>query len=400
MLRRIELSPQLLHHTTVDQSELQLAIDGGPAVFPEGPPPWPLPDDAVRLALEEAYHNGSWGVYHGPNCRRLAQRLGDFHHLDHVLLTCSGTIAVEVALRAVGVAPGDRVLLAGYDFPGNFRSVESVGARPVLLDIRSDTWCIDAEQLAGAGRPRALLVSHLHGGMAPMRTIRTWADDQQLPVVEDVCQAPGALVDGRRAGTWGDVSVLSFGGSKLVSAGRGGAMVTASAEFMQRAKVFHQRGNEAFPLSELQAAVILPQWAALEDRNALRRHNVRRLIDACADLICLRPVACSDDWAPSYYKLAWMYDAALCGGATRETFIAAVQAEGVHLDAGFRGFALRSSRRCDRAGDLLQCRRAAEQTVLLHHPVLLKSDETIARVASALKKVVNALNGSHFKTRS
>src|SRR5262245_48632502 len=105
------------------RSSANLAIHGGPAVFPAGPPPWPLPDDAVRDALLAAYADGNWGRYHGPYCQRLAQALAEYHAVEHVTLCCSGTVAVELGLRGLGVSPGDEVILAGYDFPGNFRAV-------------------------------------------------------------------------------------------------------------------------------------------------------------------------------------------------------------------------------------------------------------------------------------
>src|SRR5205085_10640127 len=115
-----------------------------------------------------------------------------------------------------------------YDFAGNFRAVDAVGARPVLVDIDSSTWCLDAQQVASAAsdRVRAVIVSHLHGGLADMPAICEVAKAHGWSVVEDACQATAAQVHGRISGTWGDVGVLSFGGSKLLTAGRGGAVLT------------------------------------------------------------------------------------------------------------------------------------------------------------------------------
>ena len=96
----------------------------------------------------------------------------------------------------------------------------------------------------------------------------------------------------------------------------------------------------------------------------------------------------------SFYKLAWSYDASQLGDVPREQFLAAVRAEGVALDAGFRGFVKRSARRCRVAGELTESARAAEAAVILHHPVLLESAETIERVAMALEKVVFQLGST------
>jgi dTDP-4-amino-4,6-dideoxygalactose transaminase len=118
-----------------------LALDGGAPLLPEGPPAWPLADDDVRAALAAVYADGTWGRYSGPHSERLSELLGALCGAEHVWLCSSGTIAVELALRGLKVGPGDEVILGGYDFPGNFRAVEAIGARPVLVDLagRSET---------------------------------------------------------------------------------------------------------------------------------------------------------------------------------------------------------------------------------------------------------------------
>jgi perosamine synthetase len=349
--------------------------------------PWPRRDPAVLAALEEAWSDGSWGRYQGPHCQRLSDALATYHGVEHVLLCCSGTFAVELALRGLKIQAGDEVILAGYDFPGNFRAIEAIGAIPVLVDIGPDNWSIDPELLAAAIGPstKAMLVSHLHGGLANMPVIRRLADEHRVAIVEDACQSPGAMVAGRRAGTWGDVGVLSFGGSKLLTAGRGGAIIARQAEVQQRAKLFGDRGNQAFPLSELQAAVLLPQLARLDADNAQRLVAVERLLQAATDWAGLRPLVNGVHPAsPSYYKFGLHY---VAGSSDVDEFVAAAQRAGVPLDRGFRGFALRSSRRCRRVGDLPNSRRAAETCLVLHHPVLLEPAEKIAQVAAALRRV-------------
>ncbi len=188
-----------------------------------------------------------------------------------VQLCCSGTIGVELALRGCKIGPGDEVIMAAYDFPGNFRAIEATGATVVLVDIGDKSWTINSvDELEQAIRPKTkgLIVSHLHGTMAPMRVISEWATTQKIALIEDACQAPGAVVDGQPVGSWGDVSILSFGGSKLLSAGRGGAVLTNDLRIDQRMRVFRDRGNDAFAMSELQAAVLEPQLAWLDSKRA------------------------------------------------------------------------------------------------------------------------------------
>lgn len=378
---------------TIDPLRHTLAIHGGAAAVPQGPPAWPLADDEVRAALERAFADGSWGRYHGPHGDALAEALARQFACPHVALCCSGTFAVQLALRGLGVAPGDEVVLAGYDYPGNFRSVEALGAVPVLVDVDPRTASLDPAGIADAVSPltRAIVVSHLHGALAPMPDVVHLAAGYGLGVVEDGCQATGAMVAGRPVGAWGDVGVLSFGGSKLLTAGRGGAIVTRRADVHQRAKIFSEQGNSAYPLSELQAAVLLPQVARLAARNAIRGDNVRRLLGQLSDVRGLRPLAGNVvEGEPSYYKLGWMLEGGSPAGQ-REPLVAALQAEGVAIDVGFRGLARRSARRCRHVGELAASRAAAERMLVLHHPVLLEPPAVIDQVAVAVRKVLGAL---------
>ncbi len=363
---------------------------------------WPPPDEDVRLALEAAYHDGSWGQYHGPHGEGLVEDLQAQFASEHALLCSSGTIGVELALRGCGVTAGDEVVLAGYDFPGNFRAVEAVGARPVLVDVDLQSWCLDAELLTEVRRERvkAVIVSHLHGGLAEMPKIMQLAGERGWAVVEDACQQPGAQLEGRPVGSWGDVGVLSFGGSKLLTAGRGGAVLTGDAQIYQRMKVFAERGNWAFPLSELQAAVLRPQLAKLSERNSKRRGRVAAILEATPGLAkWLRPIACRANAEPAYYKLAWSLipaeseaeNEAESEPALRERLLSKLQAAGAPVDVGFRGFTRRSTRRCEKCGSLEQSERLSQSTLLLHHPVLLAEKKIAQQVGQVLDHEVRRL---------
>jgi perosamine synthetase len=378
----------------------RLAIQGGTPVLPQGPPSWPRPDEEVRAALERAYADGTWGRYHGPHCERLKTLLGELCGVSQTWLCSSGTVAVELALRGLKISAGHEVVLAAYDFPGNFRAIEAVGARPVLVDLAPGTWTLDVEQarIAINDNTRAIIVSHLHGSLADMKQLRQIADGSRIAVVEDACQVPGAMVASRSAGSWGDCGVLSFGGSKLLTAGRGGAVVTNREDVLQRIKIHCERGNDAYPLSELQAAVLTPQIPKLAEQNAQRLNAVKRLLRDCKQAAGMTPIAAAKNSdQPAFYKVPWLLtgNSDDCSGnqfeRLRSQFTTAVRAEGVALDEGFRGFARRGQERCRIVGDLANARQAAASTVMLHHPVLLESDDTIHLVAQAINKVSAAL---------
>jgi perosamine synthetase len=377
------------------------AILGGKPIRPEGPPAWPPTWEEVSRAVKQSLDEGGWGQYHGPNSRLLAERLSSYHDVEFVELCCSGTFAIELALRALQIGPGDEVILAGYDFIGNFNDVVAVGARPVLIDIDPNNWNLNPELIGEAIGPntRAVIVSHLHGGVVPMKRVVEIAHERGLRVIEDACQMPGALVEGRRAGTWGDAGVISFGGSKLLSAGRGGALLTSSPEIRQRVQVYCNRGNHAYPLSELQATVLLPQLERLDDRNRERMASVSKLAESLKPISGLRLLDNRGSSVfPGYYKLGFQYAPDEFDGLSREMFVRAARAEGIEFNAGFRAFHLcRSSRRFRKAGALEIATIADANMLVLHHPALLGGDEAIDQIARAVKRIrgwADSINGA------
>lgn len=364
---------------------------------------WPIADADVLAALATAYREGSWGKYDGPNCQNLERAIRELNQVQHAFLCSSGTIAVELALRGLKVGPGDEVILAGYDFPGNFRAVEAVGAKPVLVDFVENSWELDVSQIPLAVSPqtKAVIASHLHGSLVDMRTLTAVGREHGLAVVEDACQATGATVQGKPAGSWGDVGVHSFGGSKLLTAGRGGAIVTNREEVLQRIRIFSERGNQAFPLSELQAAVLLPQIPKLAARNETRWANVKRLINAVRGQSVFQPLALPESGdLPAFYKLGWQLVPSLNAPSDpdaeqiRQIVVQTLQQRGLPYDAGFRGFARRTSQRCRVVGELPNARKAANSTLLMHHPILLQPPEMMDQVAAELCEVAEKFSAA------
>ena len=368
----------------------QLAINGGPKSVTNPIAPWPIADQAIKQALTSLIDSHSWGLYDGQATEDLQAKMQDVFGCPHSLLTCSGTMAVELALRGVGVKPGDEVVLAAYDFPGNFRAIEAIGAMPVLVDVVEDGWVIDVSQISDAvsEKTAAILVSHLHGQLSDLRTVRE-SLPREIPVVEDCCQVPGASVDGQPCGSFGDVSAFSFGGSKLLSAGRGGALLSEDESIVSRAKHSGSRGNDAFPLSQLQAAVLIPQLDELRDRSQTRQSAVEQLVDSVAKIGGSSMIRPKTQKYSAWYKLPWL----LGGNDEREVVVSRLKAEGVPIDVGFRGFAKRTARRCRKVGDLKNAQRAAGRTVLLHHPALLESVGTRQQIVSGFEKVLSSLDG-------
>lgn len=366
------------------------AILGGRPVRPAGPPGWPRLNEAVSKVLRGMAESGEWGRYLGPYVPELSRRLAQFHSVEHALTCSSGTVAVELALHGVGVQSGDEVIVAAYDFKSNFQNILQLKAVPVLVDLHPQTRQLDVNQVESAltVKTRAILVSHLHGGVVPMPQLRQLVESRSIAIVEDACQNPGAMIDGRRAGSWGDAGVLSFGGSKLLTAGRGGAILTSKAEIAERIKRYVMRGNDAYPLSEIQAAIVLPQLDLLDEFNERRSKAVVRICAEVADL-GLSPLQLPiSRLQPGYYKLGFRYDPEQFSGLARDTFAEAMRAEGIAMDPGFRAnHLIHASRRFRAVGELAEATRADADLVVLHHPVLLEDNEAIDQIAEAVRKI-------------
>ncbi|MEZ5944766.1 MAG: DegT/DnrJ/EryC1/StrS family aminotransferase [Planctomycetaceae bacterium] len=353
-------------------------------------PVWPPRNAWLPELFSQLATDGSWGRYHGPHCHALVVALRELHQVPHVALVCSGSFGVELALRSLKLPAGSEVILSAYDYKPNFTTVLELGLRPVLVDIDPLTGQMDVSQLANTCSPitSAILASHLQGSLVDMRAVREFADENGLSVIEDACQMLGGTVQGRIAGTWGDVGVLSFGGSKLITAGRGGAVLTSRDDIAQRIKLVTQRGNDIYPLSEMQAAVLLPQLQQLTASSSERTRTVAGINELAAIEAGLTPFACSlSDSQPDYYKLGFRYSANEWGGLSRDEFCAAMQAEHIPVAEGFRGLHLiHATSRFRTAGELPHTTQADGDVVAVHHP-FLASPSAVSEWERALGRI-------------
>ena len=357
------------------------AILGGPATFAIGPPPWPPERPAVRDALLAAYADGGWGQYHGVRVNDLETRLSVRYRVPHALTCASGTLAVETALRAVGVGPGDEVIMAAYEYESNFLSIIAIGAKPVLIDICETNGNFDPAQLNAARSPatKAVLVSHIHGGFAPIDEVVAWSKNERIAVIEDAAQSPAANDVEIPKAIVADIRTLSFGGSKIVTAGRGGAMLFPNEKPFQRAKLWLNRGVQQWAaLSEIQAAVLLPQLDTLTAEVATRLCGMQVFAVNVPGLRMLP--------GDGLYKIGFEFDA-VAFGLSRDLFVKSMRAEGVAFDAGFK--ALHRSRAPSRfraIGSLPCASIAHDAIVMLHHPVMLNGHLAGQQVARAIAK--------------
>ena len=219
----------------------------------------------------------------------------------------------------------------------------------------------------------------------------TWVEqiksaNPRVVIIEDACQAPGGLLDSQPLGGLTDVATLSFGGSKLLSAGRGGALMTNREDILQRAKIFANRGNDAFPLSQLQAAALHPQFSTLSQFTQQRADAASWLKGQLRSIPGIIVPDTRPDSLPAYYKFPLLLDPENAVWP-RDRFVAALEAERIPAGQGFRGFVNRSPRRCRKTGTLVNALVAAEQTVLLHHSILQASARKLKRLVATIQKI-------------
>ncbi|HLH14443.1 MAG TPA: DegT/DnrJ/EryC1/StrS family aminotransferase [Solirubrobacteraceae bacterium] len=215
----------------------------------------------------------------------------------HAVGVSSGTEALCLALRALGIGPGDEVVVPANSFIATAEAVSLVGARPRFADVEEDTQLMSAETLARALTPAVSCVVpvHLFGRAVEMDAIVRLARERGLAVLEDCSQAHGARWRGRRVGTIGDAGTFSFYPAKNLGAwGDAGAVVTASAELAERVRLLRSHGESpryhhrvvgtTGRLDAIQAAVLRVKLARLEERNDARRRVAARLRDALAGI--------------------------------------------------------------------------------------------------------------------
>lgn len=268
---------------------------------------------------------------------RFAQRIG---HTEGVA-TSNGTVSLHLALTALGIGPGDEVIVPDFTFAASANTVIHCGATPVLMDVDEDTWCLSPETVEAAITPRtrAIMPVHVFGRVAPMRAIQAIARKHGLFVLEDCAEAHGATYDGRPVGAWSDVASFSFFANKIVTTGEGGMCVTSDAALAQRMRMLRDHGMRPerrywheevgfnYRMTNLQGAIGLAQLDRLDTFIADRAALEAMYREAFEGLDCVRfPPAMSAPAGP----VVW-FVCALVPPQKRDALIAACRAENIEV---------------------------------------------------------------------
>jgi perosamine synthetase len=194
--------------------------------------------------VTDAIKNG-WGDYCYDYIYRLQESFQDYLHVKYSLPTSSCTGALHLAFAALDIGLGDEVICPDITWIASVAPITYLGAKPVFIDVLSDSWCIDPKKIEAAitDKTKAILAVHLYGNLAEMDEILRIAKKHNLPVVEDAAEALGSEYREKKAGTMGDVGVFSFHGTKTMTTGEGGMLVTNNTELFEKLKVLSDHGR-------------------------------------------------------------------------------------------------------------------------------------------------------------
>lgn len=260
----------------------------------------------IREAIDRVVVSGHY--IGGPEVSEFEKEVGAYCSVPFAIACASGTDALVLAMRALGVGPGDEVITPAYSFLASASAVALVGGKPVFVDVEPDTYNLDATKLEKAITPRtkAVIVVHLFGQCADLEAMQAICKRHNLPLVEDAAQAIGAEWKGRRAGSWGEIGCFSFFPSKNLGAfGDGGLVVSTQASLGDKLRLLREHGARPkynhielgmnSRLDALQAAVLRVKLRHLESWTEGRRRNAdlyrERLAGSGAGLPVARPEA-------------------------------------------------------------------------------------------------------------
>lgn len=251
-----------------------------------------------REFVNEAFDT-NWIAPLGNNVNRFEEELAEMVGTSNSLALDSGTAAIHLALKAVGVGQGDKVFCQSLTFAASANPIMYQGAEPVFIDSEYETWNMDPEALEEAfqnHKPKAVIVVHLYGVAAQIDKIKEICDKYDTPLIEDAAESLGTIVNGQWTGTFGDYGIFSFNGNKIITTSGGGMLISENAEGIAKAKYWATQAREPvlhyehkdfgynYRLSNLSAGVGRGQLKVLEQRIQKKNDIFNRYKKAFEDI--------------------------------------------------------------------------------------------------------------------
>ena len=252
-------------------------------------------ESKLKAAVERVISSGQYIL--GPEVEAFEREFAEFCEVPFAVAVNSGTSALHLGLLALGVQPGDEVITVAFTFAATVESILYCGARPVLVDIDPDTLVMDVSKAEAAitGQTKAIVPVHLYGNPVDLKSLKEMADQHGVPILEDACQAHGAMHHGRPVGSWGNAGVFSFYPTKNLGAmGEGGIIVTSSQKIADTARILrnhgetdkyqHSRLGFNYRMTAFQGAILRTKLPFLKQWNIERRQIADQYRKELADL--------------------------------------------------------------------------------------------------------------------
>ena len=253
-------------------------------------------------------------IAQGPKVIEFEEEFAKFVGAKYGIATNSGTSALHVALLAAGIGEGDEVITSPFTFAATGNSILYTGARPVFVDIDSETFTIDPSKIEEAitDKTKAIMPVQLYGQSADMDAIMKIAKDNDLIVIEDAAQAHGAEYKGEKVGNLGDMACFSFYPTKNMTTSEGGMITTNNEEFAENAKVYRAHGSATkyhhdvlgynFRMIDIGAAIGIEQLKKLDSFNDKRIENAKYLNEGLADCDLVETPVVKDGYKHVYHQ--------------------------------------------------------------------------------------------------
>lgn len=381
--------------------------------------PWPSYSEEERQAVACVLESGRVNYWTGGETRAFEREFAEWAGSSRAVAVFNGTVALDLALKALGIGPGDEVIVTPRTFIASVSCVVNAGAVPIFADVdrESGNICPGTVEQAITDRTRAILPVHLGGWPCDMPALRALADGHRLAIIEDCAQAHGATVDGRNIGTFGEIGSWSFCQDKIITTGGEGGMVTTDEEELWSAmwsykdhgksweavsehdhppgyRWLHESFGTNFRMTETQAVLGRIQLGRLKDMTAKRTANARAYIGVLRAFPgAVRVPEPGERMTHAYYRLyAYVRPEGLKSGWNRDRIVAEIIAldipafhgscAEVYLEKAFDGTGLRPAERLPVAREL-----GETSLMFLTHPTLTATD--IERTCAAISQVLS-----------
>jgi perosamine synthetase len=333
--------------TSANNNTDKLAILGGTPVAKDKVwPNWPYVDEKVVEEIVKTTRSGIWCRIQSTDGtvptfeKEFAKMLGT----NTSVSTGSGTQALNTAVEALGIGPGDEIITSPYTDPGTIQSILVSRALPVMADIDTDSFQIDPDEIERkiTKRTKAIMPVHIMGQPCNMERIMAIAKKNNLKVIEDSCQAILAEYQGKKIGTIGDVGCFSFQTTKVFCCGEGGGIVSHNDDLMDKCYTVMNHGTakngktitigSKYRMNEFEGAILLGQMPGVKERHETRNKNARYLTEKLKNFPGLVPQKLYEGTtAGSFYLYTWSYKKEHFNNAPRDKFLKAIAAEGIAL---------------------------------------------------------------------